>query len=73
MVHLSFGAPFDDFQCFAHPNMFHSTIARALANDPEILLLDEPTGDLDTYNTVEVMDLLLRINHERQTTWYTRE
>jgi len=44
------------------------TIARALANEPEILLLDEPTGDLDTKNTVEVMDLLLRINLNRKTT-----
>jgi len=44
------------------------TIARALANDPEVLLLDEPTGDLDTKNTVEVMDLLLDINNKRKTT-----
>jgi len=44
------------------------TIARALANDPEILLLDEPTGDLDTKNTVEIMDLLLDINKRRKTT-----
>jgi len=44
------------------------TIARALANDPELLLLYEPTGDLDTKNTVEIMDLLLKINNEKKTT-----
>jgi len=33
-----------------------------LANEPEILLLDEPTGDLDTRSTIEVMDLILKIN-----------
>lgn len=44
------------------------TIARSLANNPSILLLDEPTGDLDTTNTIEVMDLLLRINRRTKTT-----
>ncbi|KAI9099412.1 abc transporter [Phlyctochytrium arcticum] len=44
------------------------TIARALSNDPDILLLDEPTGDLDTANTIDIMNLLLGINREKKTT-----
>lgn len=38
------------------------TIARALISRPEIILADEPTGNLDPYNAREVMNLLLRIN-----------
>lgn len=44
------------------------TIARSFANNPSILLLDEPTGDLDTATTIEIMDLLLRLNHATKTT-----
>jgi len=38
------------------------TIARALSNNPKILLLDEPTGDLDTKNTDLIMQIIIDLN-----------
>jgi putative ABC transport system ATP-binding protein len=43
-------------------------IARALANDPPLLLADEPTGNLDTATGHSIIELLLGINRTRRTT-----
>lgn len=45
-----------------------TAIARAMINDPEILLCDEPTGNLDERSGQEVMDLLLKMNREQNKT-----
>lgn len=45
------------------------TIARALVNNPVIVWADEPTGDLDSETADQVMDLLLRLNAERDLTF----
>lgn len=43
-------------------------IARALINEPDLILADEPTGNLDSYTGEEIIDLLVALRAEKQTT-----
>jgi putative ABC transport system ATP-binding protein len=46
-----------------------ATIARSLVNEPALVWADEPTGDLDSENAVEIVELMRRLNVERGLTF----
>ncbi len=69
LTELGLGSHFDAYPSeMSAGEQRRTVIARALINDPVLLLADEPTSDLDVETESEIMALLLNVNRERGTT-----
>jgi ABC-type lipoprotein export system ATPase subunit len=49
------------------PRKFYKSFARAPANDPKVILADEPTGNLDTFNSRRIIELLRQLSDQGKT------
>jgi ABC-type lipoprotein export system ATPase subunit len=68
LTDLGLGSHFDAYPSeMSAGEQRRTAIARALINDPLLLLADEPTSDLDVETESEIMALLLKVNRERGT------
>ena len=47
-----------------------TAVARALVTSPELVLADEPTGNLDTESSMKLIELMLKLNRETGTTFF---
>jgi ABC-type lipoprotein export system ATPase subunit len=70
LVDVGLGTHFDAYPLeISAGEQRRAVIARALINDPSLLLADEPTSDLDEQTEQEIMALLMAVNRKRKTTW----
>lgn len=64
-IHRKAGQNINELSCGERQRV---CIARALLNDPPIILADEPTGSLDSKNSTNILEILQKVNRQRTTT-----